>query len=588
MSHSNDSRGYQGNTNESKGVDVGRLIKENASDAQVLAALRSKYPNDVDLVNKLFSEYDDKMSRIRRKAQKFATLILTKYSHLGPKRILEKAKKYKKKYEFTEDEFNAFLNITLSDKTFSTANIQIPNTPLSRTLGHTVDLPAKMMVKSNELDVLQEILRLHQESQALHAQVVIQALTYVTAEECKVLFSADPRDMFDPKRDNMYSNVHPVLFALFAPKIKDIEDRMVLGSIASIVSARYHGTQFKTQPDWLLYHDLIQDPNEIVCSTAGASPLIDLRNRVKVQVELWKNVRDLRQGKFYNPESTNFLVALKACKNNMYDSPDFTYVEDEGSVLRRLLSVFSYRPTIVAIKTLANSTPFSIAAPISDLAMTQVTTVPIINIRLPVSGTSTTAVTLATSLSAPDFYVENKVIVPKTKQVVHSRDVVFFYCNRRSFGFDHSKLVTPSMHQFSVLPFSITGYSAINDVEVDLSTVQIGADSYNCKSSVNVVVSEVADPAATTGRRKFITGCSAHVKCGAGSGTVAGFADPSGIVSSWASSTAPHALYSSLTGAMVAYNPLNVEKNIVVPLYKSEDFTNAGIRKSVTIAVYTK
>jgi len=315
-----------------------------------------------------------------------------------------------------------------------------------------------MMVKSNELDVLQEILRLHQESQALHAQVVIQALTYDKSEECKVLVSSDPRDMFDPKRDNMYANVHPVLFALFAPKIKDLEDRMVLSSIASIVSARYHGTQFKTQPDWLLYHDLIQDPNEVVCSTAGASPLVDLRNRVKVQIELWKNVRDLRQGKFYSPESTNFLVALKACKNNMYDSPDFSYIEDEGSVLRRLLSVFSYRPTIVAIKTLATSSPFSVAAPINELSMTQVTTVPIINIRLPVSnvaGSSSASVKLATSLSAPDFYVENKVIVPKTKQVVYSRDVLFFYVNRRNFTFDHQKLLTASMPQFSVLPFSV-------------------------------------------------------------------------------------------------------------------------------------
>ncbi len=575
MSNLNDSRGYQGNTNEGKGVDISKLIRENATDAQVLAALRSKYPNDVDLVNKLFSEYDEKMSRIRRKAQKFATLILTKYSHLGPKRILEKAKKYKKKYEFSDDEFNAFLNITLSDKSFSSANVQIPNTPLSRTLGHTIDLPVKMMVKSNELDVLQDILRLHQECSATHAQVVIQALTYSSTEECKVYMTMDKKEMFDPKRDNMYSNVHPVVFALFAPKIKDIEDRMLLGSIAGIVAARYNGTQFKTQPDWLLYHDLIQDPNEIVYANNRESPLVDLRKRVKVQCELWKCVRDLRMGKFYSPECTNFLVALKACKNNMYDSPDFSYIEDEGSVLRRLLAVFSYRPTIVAVRTLAAASPFSVAAPINTLSMTQVTTVPIINIRLP-TQTATSDVALATSLSSPDFYVENKVIVPKTKEVVYSRNVLFFYVNRRNFGLDHSKLVTHAMiPQFNVLPFSISGYESINASPISLADVTVGSDNYTVKSVVSIEkqkITGVKDYSGTSKDVDFITGCSAVVKCGDGS---AAFPAPAA------------GTYSTLAKSVVKYDPLYMDSatRMIQPLQSGDLSTT---KATATIVVFVK
>jgi hypothetical protein len=585
MSNLNDSRGYQGNTNESKGVDVSKLIRENASDAHVLAALRSKYPNDVDLVNKLFSEYDDKMSRIRRKAQKFATLILTKYSHLGPKRILEKAKKYKKKYEFSDDEFNAFLNITLSDKSFSSANVQIPNTPLSRTLGHTIDLPVKMMVKSNELDVLQDILRIHQECSAVHAQVVIQALTYDSNEECKVYYTVDKKEMFDPKRDNMYSNVHPVVFALFAPKIKDLEDRMLLGSIAGIVAARYNGTQFKTQPDWLLYHDLIQDPNEIVCANNKDSPLIDLRNRVKVQCELWKCVRDLRMGKFYSPECTNFLVALKACKNNMYDSPDFSYIEDEGSVLRRLLSVFSYRPTIVAVRTLAAASPFSVAAPINTMSMTQVTTVPIINIRLP-TQTAAADVPLATSLSSPDFYVENKVIVPKTKEVVYSRNVIFFYVNRRNFGLDHSKLVNHAMMpQFNVLPFSISGYESINASPISLDDIQVGSDKYTVKSVVCVeskTIKGVADHSGAIKDVNFITGCSAVVKCGNGNGVNSATAFTSSGTGAPATGT-----YAIINNNVVKYDPLYMDAStrMVQPLQSG---VINDTKKTATVIIFVK
>jgi Poxvirus P4B major core protein len=582
------------NTKESKGVDVGKLIRENASDAQVLAALRSKYPNDIEAVNKLFSEYDEKMSRIRRKAQKFAGLLLTHYSHLGPKRVVEKAKKYKQKYGFSDDEFNAFLNIALSDKSFSTANMRIPSTELSKTLGHTVDVPVKMMVKSSEYDVLQDILRMHQETVQLHTQAVIQALTYEEKEECKImLYSKDPKDLFDSRKDNMYSNIHPVLFALFAPKIKDLEERMVLSSITSIVSARYNGTQFKTQPDWLLYHDLIQDPNESVCATSQKdSALTDLRNRARVQTELWKNVCNLRQGKFYPADATNFLVSLKACKNNYYDSPDLAFIEDEGSVLRRLLSVFSYRPTVVAVRNQAILSPFNAGMPLNNLAMSQITTVPMINIRLPVSDPTGNPdpVTLDESLTAPDFYVENKVIVPKIKEVVYSRGTLIFYINRRTFGFDHKKLVNPQdMPQFNVLPFSISGYESINDNPVKLDKeLKLGKEEYNLKSlvSVETQVLNAGSPNATT----FIKGCSATVLCGSGD----------------KQTTNP--LIYSYTNTLITYNPLNIDTatNRVTPIVdENYDPTQAGVagpganlslnagditkfQKKVTIVIYAK
>lgn len=565
MSNFNDSRGYHGNTNEGKGSDIGRLIRENASDAQVLAALRSKYPNDVDLVNKLFSEYDDKMSRVRRKAQKFATLILTKYSHLGPKKIIEKAKKYKKKYEFSDDEFNAFLNIALSDKSFSTANIQIPNTELSRTLGHTVDIPVKMMVKSTEYDVLQDILRMHQENTQLHAQAVIQSLTYTDAEECKIMLSStSSADLFDARKDNMYSNIHPVLFALFAPKIKDVEDRMLLASISSIVSARYNGTQFRTQPDWLLYHDLIQDPNESVCASSQKdSALVDLRNRVRVQTELWKCVNNLRQGKFYPADATNFLVALKACKNNYYDSPDLAFIEDEGSVLRRLLSVFSYRPTIVAVRNQAAIAPFAAGMPINAYAMSQVTTVPMINIRLPTEKL-TTKTDLATSLTAPDFYVENKIIVPKIKEVVYCRQALIFYINRRTFGLEHSRLVNPqTLPQFNILPFSISGYENINGNLINLQDeITVGQEKFGLKSIVSVDTQKLTSGSTST---TFIKGCKATVKCGAGNSHLPG---------------------ANLTNAFVTYDPLNIDGAKVTPLVDGNAFDS--YEDKVTVAIYIK
>ena len=581
MSNLNDSRGYHGNTNDSKVSDVGKLIRENASDAQVLAALRSKYSNDVDLINKLFSEYEQKMSRVRSKAKKFANLIIMKYSHLGPKRIIEKAKKYKKKYDFSDDEFNAFLNIALSDKSFSSANANIPNTELSRTLGFTADIPAKMMVKSADLEILQDILRMHQENTQIHAQVVIQSLTYEKASECKVMLSSDVDAIFDTRKDNMYSNIHPVLFAMFAPKIKDLEDRMLLASISSIVSSRYNGTQFRTQPDWLLYHDLIQDPNESVCvTTQKDSALVNLRNRVRVQAELWKNVSYLRQGKFYPNDATNFLVALKACKNNYYDSPDLAFIEDEGSVLRRLLSVFSYRPTVIAVQNPLNASPFAYGMDINTYSMAQVTTVPIVNIRLQ-SEPSTTPIKLDDFLSAPDFYVQNKIIVPKVKKVVHSREILIFYINRRLFNIAHQKLVNPLlMPQFNALPLSVSGYEKINNNLVNLhDEITIGTtDKFDLKSIVSVTTVELDSTIATsTSKVTFIKGCTATVRCGDGAGAV-----PPGT--KFGGLALPHTGF--LGNVFVTYDPLNVTAGKVVPL--TGDTTFAEHENKVTIAIFTK
>ena len=573
MSNFNDSRGYHGNTNDSKVSDVGKLIRENASDAQVLAALRSKYSNDVDLINKLFSEYEQKMSRIRAKARKFADLIIMKYSHLGPKRIIEKAKKYKKKYEFSDDEFNAFLNIALSDKSFSSANASIPNTELSRTLGFTADIPAKMMVKSTDLEILQDILRMHQENSQKHAEVVIQSLTYAHDEECKIMLSSKSEDIFDTRKDNMYSNIHPVLFALFAPKIKDLENRMLLASISSIVSSRYNGTQFRTQPDWLLYHDLIQDPNEAVCVTTHKdSALVNLRNRVRVQVELWKNVSNLRQGKFYPSDATNFLVSLKACKNTYYDSPDLAFIEDEGSVLRRLLSVFSYRPTVIAIQHPQGASPFAYGMDINTYSMAQVTTVPIINIRLP-TDKAAAPTELMNSLSAPDFYVQNKIIVPKEKKVVHSRDILIFYINRRLFNIAHSKLVNPPLlPQFNALPFSVSGYEKVNENVVSLKDVSVGNDVFTLKSIVSVDSMELKSTAMSGGvtdeKVNFIKGCKATVKCGGTTPVGDVLADGRGY----------------LTGVFVTYDPLNIDRGKVSPLSTTANFEK--FEKSVTIAVF--
>lgn len=486
-----DSRGYQENTGR---VSLGKLMREGKDNQEVYASLSDAYPNDREAVNKMMAQYEEQMGRIRRKAQKFAQLILTRYSHLGPKRILEKARKYKKKYNFSDDEFQAFINVAFNDKTFSQGNIyNLPNTPMAGLLGHSEQSLGKMNVKANEIDVLQDILKIHQENQELHKQVILQSLTYNTCDA--IAITGD----YDQKRDNAYSFVDPVIAALFLPKVTLFDTHMIIASITSIVATRYKGLQLKSYPDYQLYYDIITDPNEVACQGNKESSLVDLQNRAKLQVELWKQVRSLRQGRYYNADSSAFSMALENCRNNFFDTPDLAYVRDEGTVIRRLFNAFSLRPTWVSVAGYQQATGSTLGAgisagyPVSSLAMTQITNIPIINVRLPLSfsaGSTTASTGLFENLSQVDWYVENKVIVPKTKQVLFTRDVLVFYVNRRFQNLNYERITNPYQISYQALPSAISGYDKVNKtpVEYDPTGKNVGTDTASSSLKLQSVV----------------------------------------------------------------------------------------------------
>jgi hypothetical protein len=535
------------NTNEgSDKVTVGSLLREGLDDQQVLAKLRDKYPDNKDLVRKMYDEWEEQNNRVRRKARKFAELILTRYNHLGPKRIMEKARKFKAKYGFSEDEFQAFVNIALSDRALSQVNLyNAPNTPMGKTLGQMDTSMAKMNVKPTELDVLQEILRMHQDNSMLHTQVVLQSLTYYVPGALGVAGRANDipievtSGQFDVNRHNVLTHVHPVVAALFIPRIKYLDEHMLIGSISSIVSARHQNMPIKDRPTWELYWDIITDPNEIACVGNKDSSLTDLRNRVVLQVELWKSVKNLRQGRFFDPEVAGFLGAVDRCRNYVFDSADYMLVKDEGTILRRLLGAFSLRPTIVSINPAqgiltalgVSSGAASFGYPLTGNVATQVATIPVINLRIPfhraptgAPSTTTTppATTLVSGIDQVDMYVENRMIVQKKKEVMYSRDVLFFYINRRYQSFNFTTLTAPYL-SLNNLPVTTSGFETLNAHEViadETLSQTIGGDTFEFRSAVSITTAGLVhrDPAgssvvsATGSGAQLITGCRAYIR----------------------------------------------------------------------------
>lgn len=507
MSNRNFSRDASGMDQSVIQKEVANLIKNgNESEYSRLADLRSRY-KDSDLVDTIFETYQSKLRAIQKKVLKFKNSIYQKYTslNLSPQDLIQKGRKYARKYKLTDDEFQMFVNMLKADKTSSTAIQGLPTSPLAKTLGysHVTATSDRLRVSDNELDVVNEIIRLHAETKDLHSQVILQTLTYRDCAPEALSGSFDKA--FVASRQNVYSFIHPVLAALFIPKVRLLDEHMLLSNIGYIVKCKQEGREIMTKPDFELYWEMITDPTAHVCDTS--SPIKDLYNRYVLQTRVWDCVLNLRQGKYYDRNYSNFMLAVENCDSSFFDAPDLTYVKDEGTVLRRLLGAFAIRPTIVSTSRLYNIVSGHNLSyqqnPLSAAGITHMTTVPMITVRLPynVAGVQTT-VDLESSLSQPQWYVEDKMIVPKTQNILHSRNVLFFYVGRRFQSINLTRTRAP--YNFTALPMTVTGWERLNTTPVQFKEhMNILNDNYHLRS---VVTLDTAD-----NNNNLIIGCSACI-----------------------------------------------------------------------------
>jgi len=486
--------------------EIDRLIAEGASDAQVIGNLKRKY-SDNALVDKIYDGYKRLQQDILQKANKFKKKILTNYApaNLPFAELLRKAKKYAK--NMSDDQFTLFVKLALEDKTNSLGvGNTIPNTKIGKTLGYSsmVTMTDKLSVPPNELNILQDILRLYGESKTLHSQLVLQTISYKDCAPEAINGELKPGN-FATDSNNLYSYVHPVIAALFLPKIRVLDEHMLMANIGYIVKQKNDNQQIMTKPDLELYYDLVSDPNDHACNMDSA--LKDLYQRFILQTKLWDNVISLRQGKYYNNSMASFMLAIENCRSNIYDAPDLTYVKDEGTILRRLLSAFSLRPTIVSttrLNGLVGAMPYGVHNnPLAAAGISDVTSVPMVTLRLPLNVSSAKqAISLEQSLTQPQWFIENKMIVPKTQSIIHSRDVLFFYVNRRFKTINVSRMNTP--YNFNALPMTVAGWESLNDHVVTFEYIMnMMNDRYQLRSVVFV------DSAPS--KKNLIVGCSTGI-----------------------------------------------------------------------------
>ena len=499
------------NSGNAVNTEVSHLfnLKNKQQFTNALLSLRHKYKDD-ELVNKIQDVFTEKHSKIVRGAKKFAEAVRKRYSssdipfHL----LLAKARAHAHKHHLSESEFAEFQR--MYEQELSGTNqrneVVLPVTNMMKVLGNITDgMDTHFKVDDKDYRYLQEILKLNEMSRPLHAQAILQSLQYTDLD----IVALTGKISID--KHNPGEHVHPIIAAMFLPKIDIFDSHFLYSNISGIVKSRYNQQPLTTRPDYEMFYNLVTDPNDIVCDST--TPISDLLNRCNLQNHLWNAVLHLRNGQAYNSSFREFINAIDTCRLNKYDNPDLIYGRHDGTVIKRLVSAFSFRPTVIT--TIPISNVFA-SNPYAQNVRPTVTSIPMINVRLQqyqydpsslFTGTTPSkmgAIKLSKCMSQPQTFIEGNVLVQRISDVIYSREVLIFYVDRRS-----NILQYDVPFNLSRLPTAVAGFERINDFELDLEcSMQIKTDKFCLRS---VVVAETQKQTDSNDPRKLVVGSSSYI-----------------------------------------------------------------------------
>jgi hypothetical protein len=353
-------------------------------------------------------------------------------------------------------------------------------------------------VASTDMSKLNELHMYYDQTKHIHADVKNQIFNYRDCAPEAITGS------YDRTKHNIGVSIHPVLAALFFPKVKYLERRMLMTNIARMVLSRAQAylprgkanfhlnlnlAPGELDAEFELAYDIAHDPNSLAYFEDD-SPLENIIKRFKCQIELYKCVLNLRQGRYYATSYqetegiAGFIRVINSYDWTFFDSPEFYHVQDEGTVLRKLLAVFSCRPTFTQLS--AFSSRYGLGhTTITNLSKTVFVNIPIVNIKLPIDlvGNQVHTISLARALTQTDYFIEHKTVVPKNKSVIYSNQVAFFYANRRYPSVNFTSL-NCTMRYVS-LPTSFINTTTINKSLINYSPrFRIGRDMFMLRSVV--------------------------------------------------------------------------------------------------------
>lgn len=492
--------------------EVKKLIKQNPHNISTSAMykLREKY-NDQDLLDAIQDGFIERTREIRKKGKKFAKMVKEKYSNTIPLHmLLKKAHKFKKKYNLSDAEFAEFRRVY--DQTMDgnvrpkEYNVTTPYTNMSRVLGQgLIDAEDGLKFDEKDYDSLQQILRLYSECKTTHSQIILQSMEY------KDMAIQAMTGEYDRRRNNPHCHVHPVIAAMFLPKIDIFEETMIYANIAYIVKQKYNKKPIMTSNDYELFYNMIRDPTDVVCS--GESAVKDLLKRTQLQCKLWESISTLRNGRYYDCAVTSLGSAIDTCRITYEENPDLIYDSDEGSYLMKIFGAFSLRPTVFSQTPIIQSNVLgvNIGTPgYGGPSIPKVYTQPFITVRLPPQSSGLFGnqnlpdidLQKVTS-SHPNFVLEDGALVQKSNEVIYTNGILVYYVPRRSNLLNFGKLINPM--EFNRLPRVVHGFDRLNETSISVPR-EVSVGDHQNLSLKSAVLLETQQDIQNNSNLKLIIG----------------------------------------------------------------------------------
>lgn len=484
---------------------------------QIKSILKHKKMSE-EQIESFIAKVVESRNRVRKYAFKFIEKVNKHYGMSDYATIITKAAKFSGKHKLSNAERDLIISLAIKGDTYNNFNplTEIKYTEMAKFMGVENTGNEVLNLDSKDYAPLNEITKMFEFNKILHMDIKNQSILYTP-------FSLEALSgKYESSKHNLSTHVHPVVAALFLPKIEAIETRMLYCNIARLVLSKAipyvdkHMGLFEEvlpgemQAELELSSDIVKDPNSLAYFSDD-TPIANIMKRFKIQIELWKNVLSLRQGKYYasgyEADGINgFLRALGQYDWAFFDSPDMYHIQDEGMVLRKLLAVFSLRPTFAQVTNIDPSIYLgnmvgnvNVSQQISQMSFFPI---PIINVKLPMYAPggvpSTGKLSLENSLNQSDVYIHNRTLAPKSRHILFSNKLVFFHINRKQQQLNVENIT--AQFRYTNLPLQSTTLveTKINDTAVAFKEALIlnKKDRYVLRSVV--AIRQYVTPSGTT------------------------------------------------------------------------------------------
>lgn len=510
--HRNATSGEQGEAS-----DFDYFITSDLPIEQIYNMLKLKNLSEKE-IDTTVEKVKDARDAIRKAVRKFMGKINTSYGHLDIPDLIKKGMKHADHYGLSDSEKKVFIQHVLKGDIYSeyTYQNEVRYSPMAKFLGFDFVYGQMIKLAPKDHSKLNELHALYDETKHIHTDIKLNVANYRDCAPEAIM------GQYDRNKHNVSVSIHPVIAALFFPKVAYLERRMLFTNVARMVLSRaqaylknfnFH-LQTNIAPGELdaefeLAHDIAYDPNSLEYFKDD-TPVDNIIKRYRCQVELYLSVLHLRQGRYYstdynvNDGIAGFVRAINSYDWAFFDSPDLYHVQDEGTILRKLLAIFSCRPTFTQLSSFTNRYGLGHAS-ITGLAKTVFVNIPVVNIKLPIDliGDQVHTISLARALTQTDFFIEHKAVVPKNKSVIYSNQVAFFYANRRypSVNFNAAHMTC----RYLSLPITFINQTTINRTIVHFDNrMRIGRDWFDLRSIVLLQRPPISGV-------EIATGCSAAI-----------------------------------------------------------------------------